>query len=331
MNKLPSYDILAPLAEKVSTLLENEITPLRPPASTGEPGNLVYLKEKIPVIIVPDIHARIDFLKNILKFKLPAGKYFSENETIEDALNNRKLYLLCLGDGIHNETERDRWYKIAEEFMAGEVCGKNMIQEMTESLGTLQLLMELKLKYPDNFYFLKGNHENVMNVSENGDFAFVKFADEGEMVKQFIRNYYGDDILYLISCYENALPLIACGNNFAASHAEPAGFYSRQQMIDARLYPEVIKGLIWTSNGQVTEPTVEFVLKELLGDDYNEDSVMFGGHRPVKGDFSTRQKGRFIQIHNTFRQNIVIMYPDECFNSEKSIINVQINTGEKHE
>ena len=84
-----------------------------------------------------------------------------------------------------------------------------MKEEMIENMNLLCSLMELKIAFPKFFHFLKGNHENIMNVYSAGDFPFRKFAQEGEMVRHFIQDFYGDDILMMISYWETSLPLLA--------------------------------------------------------------------------------------------------------------------------
>ncbi|MCQ2576589.1 MAG: metallophosphoesterase [Treponema sp.] len=323
---LPSYETLYETASKASDLLEKEITAYRPAADNGKAGSLLEFGS-LPVIVVPDIHARKEFLTNILKFSLP--KDFTQTSrkfTVEQAMKQNKLLVICVGDGIHNELNKERWLKIQSEFEDLNFEGSAMKEEMSESLQTLQKLMELKIKYPENFHFLKGNHENILNENTGGDFAFLKFADEGLMVRTFISNYYGDDILYLISCYEKALPLLAYGSNYVVSHAEPVCPYTRDLLINARMYDIVVNGLIWTKNEDVPagENTAEVMMEHLLKKDKIKEAVHFTGHRPVSGDYALRQKGKIIQLHNPRRQNIALVYADRIFDPETMIVSVEV-------
>ena len=92
-----------------------------------------------------------------------------------------------------------------------------MQDEMIATLSTLCAIMSLKILFPQNFHFLKGNHENILNSNLGGDYAFYKYADEGEMVKRFIQEYYDEKLLNLIAQYENLLPLVAYGKNYVCS------------------------------------------------------------------------------------------------------------------
>ena len=321
IKQLFSHEYISTLAENVSELLENEITPYRPAASDGNPGSLLEFKNNIPAIIVPDIHARPYFLQNILKYPLPED-FLYPSSTVEEALKNKLVNVICVGDSIHTELTVDRWYCIEEEFKKNIIIGPFMKAEMKDCLSALAGLMNLKLLYPENFHFLKGNHENILNQNEGGDFAFRKYADEGYMVRRFISEYYGDDVLYLISCWEKALPLVAVGSNYVVSHAEPLKAYSREKLIDARSYPEVVNGLIWTRNGDVKTNTAREIMKKLLAPEKVADSFYFAGHRPVYENYALRQDGGFIQIHNPYRQNIALVSNDKTFNPESDIVGV---------
>ena len=327
MAELPSHEFISSLAEKASTVLENETASYRPADMNGKPGSLLEL-DSLPAIIVPDLHARPYFIEHILNYSLSydfcgADNYVFKKITVEQALEEKLVNLICVGDAIHTELTADRWLCIENEFAAGKHCGTFMKAEMQECLSTLCAVMNLKCKYRDNFHFLKGNHENILNETAGGDFAFCKYADEGEMVKTFISDYYGDDVLYLISCWEKALPLVACGSNYVVSHAEPMSVYTRRQLIDARYDSEVVSGLIWTRNGQVKKNTAEGIIKNLLPSGNAEESFYFAGHRPVYEKYALRQNGRFIQIHNTRCENIALVSNKKVFDPDTDIISVE--------
>ncbi|MCQ2592171.1 MAG: metallophosphoesterase [Treponema sp.] len=344
MNELPSHNFLSILIDKAATVLEDEITDYRPLSTTGCPGSLLDFsgqKADLPVVLVPDIHARPDFLKNILNYSLPPD-FFEDiqdstgldtnnvnsvdfkNLTIEKALSLGMLRIICVGDAIHTELTAPHWSKIQAEFDSELFTGPEMQKEMKNCLSVLCSIMTLKRLYPQHFHFIKGNHENILNENSCGDYAFCKYADEGQMVKSFICNFYGDDILYLISCWENALPLAANGKRFVVSHAEPAQAFSRQQLIDARLYEDVVAGLIWTRNGQVKDNTAKEIMKELLEKENIDDAFYFAGHSPIHEKYKLRQKGKLVQFHNPREQNIILFVDSDkkIFNPEKDIIGV---------
>ena len=326
MTVLPPHEYISNLADNASSLLENELTDYRPADMNGKPGSLLELSD-LPAIIVPDLHARPYFVEDILSYQLPysfcgTDNFVFERITVQQALEEKLVNVICVGDAIHTELTGDRWLCIENEFSGGKHCGAFMKAEMTECLATLCSVMTLKCMYKENFHFLKGNHENILNETSGGDYSFCKYADEGEMVKIFISEYYGDDVLYLISCWEKALPLAACGGNYVVSHGEPAEPFTREQFINARYDESVVSGLVWTRNGQIRKNTVEKIMKNLLSSEKLGESFYFGGHRPVYYKYALRQNGRFIQIHNPRCENIALVSNKRVFNPEADIVGV---------
>ncbi len=327
MTELPSHEYISTLSENASSILENELTQYRPADTNGKPGSLLELSD-LPALIIPDLHARPDFIKDILNYKLPysfcgTDDFVFETITVEQALEEKLINVICVGDAIHSELTSDRWACIENEFECGNHRGSFMKAEMKACLSTLCAVMTLKCIHRENFHFLKGNHENILNETAGGDYAFCKYADEGEMVKIFISEYYGDDVLYLISCWEKALPLVACGSNYVISHAEPNAAYTRQQLIDARYDENVVSGLIWTKNDQVKENTAEKIINNLLDSKNAGRSFYFAGHRPVYSKYALRQNGRFIQIHNPRCENIALVSNKKIFNPDTDIVGVR--------
>ena len=145
------------------------------------------------------------------------------------------------------------------------------------------------------------------------------------MCRCFVQEYYGDDILYLMNCVEKSLPLFYFGKRCSVSHAEPARAFTRQELIDAKIYEDVVRGLIWTGNGEAEERSARETVKNLF--DNTEGCIpkgylYLGGHRPVQGNYKVLQDGFYIQIHNPGKQNIVFVKPDRAIDLETDIINV---------
>ena len=73
-KELPSHDFIFELLNSAVSVIENEITYYRKASSSKTPGGLLdFLQNPLPTIIVPDLHARTYFLKNIFDYKLPNG------------------------------------------------------------------------------------------------------------------------------------------------------------------------------------------------------------------------------------------------------------------
>lgn len=317
-KKLPSHDEIFEITEKVSDILETEITAYRPAADDKSPGGLIDLSESpLPLIVVPDLHARPDFLLNILNYKI------NGDASVWNELENKKINIVFVGDILHTERNtRQRWLDIQEEFNQENYTGPLITAEMKEGLSLLWALLMLKTLFPDNCHILKGNHENILNVTGDGDFSFKKYSDEGQMCKIFIQEYYGDDVLYMISCVEKVLPLVFLSGNCVVSHAEPVRGFTLEEIINCRLCKGVVEGLTWTANDAAEEGSVDSIIKALAGITECDSFVYLGGHRPVSGKYSLRQNGRYIQIHNPSHQRIAIVDCGRKFNPETDIVEV---------
>jgi hypothetical protein len=200
-----------------------------------------------------------------------------------------------------------------------------MDQEMWESLSLMQMVMYCKIACPEYFHFLKGNHENILNEEGAGNHPFGKFTYEGEIVKEYIQIFYGEEFLYTYSGFEKSLPLLAIGDRFLASHAEPFDVYLEEEIINMRIHPEVIYGLTWTDNDGANEGSVEGMLKHYLPS--VKEAVYFGGHRVVTDLYQVRAKGKYIQFHNPDRWTVAKVMPETPFDPEKDFVEISPNKG----
>lgn len=324
-EKLPEHDYLFNLADRTASVLENEDASYRPYTEEGKPGALLdFMKAPpLPLVVVPDLHARSYFLLNVLDFIPPAGFLDSSlaEHTILEALEQGGVRVVCVGDALHAEQRaKERWQQSWQEFNSGATMGPAVTAEMAEGLTLLSMVMECKCRIPQAFHFIKGNHENILNRRGGGDFPFCKFANEGEQVRCFMRDMYGDDVLHVISCFEKELPVAAVFPRCLVSHAEPRRAFTRQELIDARNSSETVFDLTWTENDAAKEGGVKQMLDTVSGG--SEEAVYLAGHRPVQGNYALRQKGLFIQIHNTECQNVALVYPEKKFNPDTDIVPV---------
>ena len=317
-SSLPSYDVFFQLLNEASECLENEKTKYREVASDGKCGSLLdFHNDDLPLVIIPDFHARPYFLLNILEYKI------FDDATIFEAVSSGRLRLLSVGDILHTERgTRERWAAAQIEFLREIFTGPAISAEMQEGLSLLCALLQLKREFPEFVHILKGNHENILNETGGGDFAFRKFVDEGEMCRCFVQEYYGDDILYLMNCVEKGFPLFYFGKRCAVSHAEPMRAFSRQELVDAKSSEEVVRGLIWTNNGEAEEKSARQTVQNLFDSRVPKGYLYLGGHRPVQGNYKVLQDGFYIQIHNPSRQNVAFINGIEKFDPEKDIVGV---------
>ena len=318
--ELPSGEELISLLNRVLTVYKEEDASYRPSARSGEPGGLLDFRDGpvLPVVIVPDLHARPDFLIRLLACKL-------KGLDVLNALNEGRLIVVCVGDGVHTElpgADYERWLASYNAWREGRIDCPSMREEIRLGLATMMPVMELKCAFPAHFHFLKGNHENVMNIEGMGDHSFRKYVMEGEMVKDFMQEVYGASVLQLVRSFETSLPIVAVFDRFCVSHAEPACGFSRDEIInyhDRDLRDEVVLSFTWTPNGGAEEGSVAGNFAALTGGQ-EADALWFGGHRPVEGPYALRQDGHYVQIHNPHEMNIVYISADRPFDLEKDII-----------
>ena len=325
--ELPDEGCLTKLLNDVLSAYEGESPSYRPIADNGEPGGLLDFRggESLPAVIVPDLHARPDFLIHLLACRIKGQEVLS-------ALNEGRIVIVCVGDGVHTErpgADYERWMESYASWLHGSVDCPSMREEVRLGLATMMTVMELKVTFPAFFHFLKGNHENVMNVEGMGDHAFRKFAMEGEMVRDFLQEYYGDVVLHLLRCFETSLPIVAAFDGFCVSHAEPAHVFGRDEIRnyhDERLRDDVILSFTWTPNGGAEEGSVAKVFAGLTGG-REEDALWFGGHRPVIGRYALRQDGHYVQIHNPDAMNVAYVSAGRPFNVDADIVSCELAGG----
>jgi hypothetical protein len=306
------------LVSGVNKILDNEDEAIRPRDTRGRPGGIINLKQDIPTLILPDLHARMDFFFSTML-------YTDETQlSVLQKLALNQLQVVCVGDGFHSEGRRvERWKKAFEEFQNLYQAHQHMDAEMRESMGVMEMVMELKGAYPANFHFLKGNHENITNENGGGNFPFRKYAYEGTMVLEYVKRFYGEEFLKEYYDFEKNLPLFVVGKNFLISHSEPNKFYDAKKIINYRSNPEVVAGLTWTDNNDALKGSVLKMIQYYLPEEVWWRSLYFGGHRPVAGSHNTRAEGKYIQIHNPLKFYVTLINPEGEIDLEKSIIEVE--------
>lgn len=310
---LPDKAALVKTLEAGLKILKNEDPAIRPTDKKNRPGGLIRLKSEEYYVIIPDLHGRMGFFNAVMRW---SG--FSGRPLFAD-MANRRAQVICVGDAFHSEARgRVRWQKAMKEWSTGYKTHKHMDSEMRENLGLLEMLNVVKTAYPNQFHFLKGNHENIANEQGGGNFPFRKFAVEGEMVKLWVQTFLGMELFDIIYRWEKALPLMAEGQDFIVSHAEPGRGVSPDEVINAYETPDLIRDLTWVDNGQAADYSVAGTLHNFAKDE--KLSRIFGGHRAVRGCYALRQDGRYVQI-NTPNSWVIAAFSDmKNFQPDNNII-----------
>ena len=139
-----------------------------------ERGGANGASSALATIIVPDIHARPEFIYNILncdlskiaaRLGLAKGSPLAmDGAKVVDALEESKVRVICVGDILHAEGRaKERWAASLSAFEGGACDSPPMREEMAEGLAALLAVMKAKYLWPQNFHCLKGNHENIAN------------------------------------------------------------------------------------------------------------------------------------------------------------------------
>ncbi|MBN1798566.1 MAG: metallophosphoesterase [Spirochaetales bacterium] len=310
------------LVYNINRVLENEDESIRPKDARGKAGGIIHLKKDIPTLIMPDLHARMEFLLSTMLYSDESGV------SVLQKLALNQLQVVCVGDGFHAEGRKaDRWKKAFDEFQNLYQTRKYMDEEMKESMGVMEMVMELKGAYPANFHFLKGNHENISNENGGGNFPFRKYAYEGAMVLEYVKRFYGEEFLKVYYAFEKNMPLLAIGRHFIISHSEPKTFYEAKKIINYRTNPDVVTGLTWTDNNDAEKDSVTKMIQYYLPEEVWWRSMYFGGHRPVSGTHNKRAQGKYIQLHNPLKFYVTIVDPEGEIDLEKSIIEIENKAG----
>lgn len=301
-------------------VLRRELREIRPHDEEGRPGGIVRLDPALPVVVMPDIHGRVNLLERVLSAEFPQ---YGIDAPVLRALQEGRVSLLMVGDYVHGEGRvRQRWASAYEEFLGRYRYHRAMDEEMNESLGSLQIVAMLKARFPEHVHCLKGNHENISNEEGHGNHSFYKFADEGAMVAAYIDRFYPGEALREIYQFEKELPLLAVGSRFLVSHAEPLRSYTAEEIIRYRDNPPVVEGLTWTDNGMAESGAVAGMLRSFLPDHEGNETVYLGGHRPVADRYALRCDGRFVQFHNPDRNLVAVLALDRRFDPEHDILEI---------
>ncbi|HOJ64609.1 MAG TPA: hypothetical protein PLE45_09335 [Spirochaetota bacterium] len=315
-KNIPEINFFKSVTKLAIFTLQNENENIRPKDKNNLPGGIINLTEFDKVIILPDLHARRFFLKKVLNFKKRLEKVLLEE------LEYSNISLLCLGDGVHGEANfASRWLKAYEEFKRNFEPSPNMDMEIADSFNLMLAVMLLKIRYPEKFHFLKGNHENIYNETGNGNYAFAKYANEGFMVLLYFKKKYDDEILSLYSQFEKNLPIFVVGRNFLASHAEPMMFVPYDKIVNYREYPEIIESFTWTDNYSSVKGTIDSFLDYYIPQN-DQFTYYFGGHRPIKDRYFLINGDRYVQIHNPQKEIIAFIDQNKKIDLESDIIEI---------
>jgi len=236
--------------QRVNAILRSEA--YRPKDTAGRPGGLIDLPDMLSPIIVGDLHARVDNLLKIL----------SEDGFLP-ALFRGEACLIFLGDAIHPEDDRD-------------------LEQMDTSLLILDLIFRLKIVFPNNVFYLRGNHDSFdEQVGKAG-------VPQGVLFRNRARQLRGRAYEAALAEFFELSPYVVRSRGFVACHAgPPRSHLALRDLVDIRAHPNLAHELIWNrlrrpgNAAGYTERDVR-AFKRTLGAE--ADTPLIVGHTPLSRD-----------------------------------------------
>lgn len=274
-------------------------------------GGLVQLPGDVPTLILPDLHAQRDYLTTALSQKIEGKRAF-------ELLQKGKLNVLCLGDVMHSEQRQQRrWLQAEQDYLEGRQS-LALEAEITESLGLMVMLFELKASYPGHFFLVRGNHEDM-----DPEHPYAKFTRVGEsnLVKAWVHRNWGEKFLGQWANLERNLPLMASGATFVGSHAPPEREVTAEEV--RKRTAAAFRALCWSDNTlwKPGSPEETAFLANCRRFEISAARPWVAGHRKVtEGLFRSQLGGKIIQI-NPIEGWVMILAPAKGrpFESRKAV------------
>jgi len=195
------------LLRQVNAILRHES--YRPKNSEGRPGGLIDLPDDLTPIIVGDLHAAVNNLLKIL----------TENRFLE-GLEDKSACLIILGDAVHSELPKE-------------------MEKMESSILMMDLILTLKHHFPDNFFYLRGNHDSFApNISKYG-------ISQGLLMQQRLLQLRGEEYVEEMEKFYELSAYVIQSNSFVACHAgPPRKKITRNKLINLHNHPKIRKDII---------------------------------------------------------------------------------------
>ena len=220
--------------------------------SLGNPGCLLELPDHITPVIIGDLHAQLDNLLTIL----------SENAFM-DSLDNGTAALILLGDVVHPEQP-------------------GRLEEMESSLLIMDLIFSLKIKYPEQVFFIIGNHDSFQHE------LMKQGIPQGLLWKKHVIAARGETYKEQLELFYQQSPLLILSADFIACHAGPTRRkISRQTLVDAHQFPDIVHDMTWGRIRSSAFPggyTPSDVRQFRKGLQVNSEIPFIVGHYPFSRD-----------------------------------------------
>ena len=235
---------------EVNAIFASEV--YREPNEEGVPGGIIEFPDDMTVVIMGDIHTRAD---NLLRVITEGG--------LLGALERGEACLVLLGDLIHSQE-------------AGE------LEDMESSVFILDLFFMLKRRFPENVFYIHGNHESFSpDVGKSG-------VPQGLLFRKHLKKRRGKAYVAEVETLFDALAFVVRGNRFAACHGAPVrSKVTRNTLVNIQRYPGIQYELVWNRLRQSNRPagygkgSVKRFRRTL---DLPKHATLIVGHTPLSGE-----------------------------------------------
>jgi hypothetical protein len=259
--------------KQVNTLLRNETG--RQQDALGNPGGVLELPDNVTPILVGDLHARIDNLLTVL----------SEN-TFLDGLEKGTAALIILGDAVHPDVPEK-------------------LDEMESSLLIMDLIFRLKLRFPDNVFFIVGNHDSFLHE------LMKRGIPQGLLWEKHVLSSRGEEYKTELELFYRQSPLVVLSKYFIACHAGPARRkISRQILVDVHQFPDIVHDMTWSRLRTAAFPagyTRGDVRQFRKGLEVDSDMPFIVGHHPCSTDETL-----WLNVGQINQHHVVISSRSDC-------------------
>lgn len=186
----------------------------------GQPGGIIQFPGNMTVVVMGDVHARAD---NVLRVIAEGGLLAS--------LESNDACLVFLGDMVHSQES-------------------NELEDMDSSVFILDLFCMLKRRFPENVFYVHGNHESFSpDVGKGG-------VLQGMLFKRHLKKLRGKAYVGEVEQLFDGLAFVVQGSDFAACHGAPVrSRVNLNVLINIRRYPGIQSELVWNRLRQGNRPS----------------------------------------------------------------------------
>ena len=114
------------------------------------------------------------------------------------------------------------------------------LEDMTSSVLALDLFTMLKLRFPENVFYIHGNHESFSpDIGKGG-------VPQGLLFRKHLKKRRGKAYVNEVETLFDNLAYVVQGQGFAACHGAPVrSTVDRQTLVNIRRYPGLQHELVW--------------------------------------------------------------------------------------